>query len=66
MKNKIYLGNCIDVLRTFPDKSINCCITSPPYYGLRDYGVDGQIGIESTPDEYVENIVNVFNEVKRV
>lgn len=66
MKNKIYLGNCIDVLRTFPDKSINCCITSPPYYGLRDYGVDGQIGMESTPDEYVENIVNVFNEVKRV
>ena len=64
--NKIYLGNCIDVLKTFPDKSINCCITSPPYYGLRDYGVDGQIGNEETPEEYIENLVAVFNEVNRV
>lgn len=65
-KNKIYLGNCIDVLKTFPDKSINCCITSPPYYGLRDYGVEGQIGNEETPEEYIENLVSVFNEVNRV
>lgn len=64
--NKIHLGDCIDVLKTFSDKSINCCITSPPYYGLRDYGVDGQIGIEETPQEYVSKLVNVFNEVKRV
>lgn len=64
--NKIYLGNCFEVLKTFPNKSINCCITSPPYYGLRDYGVDGQVGNEKTPEEYVKNMVNIFNEVKRV
>lgn len=65
-KNKIYLGDCIEVLKTFPDKSINCCITSPPYYGLRDYGVEGQFGNENSPEEYVEHMVEVFNEVKRV
>lgn len=64
--NKIYQGNCIDVLKTFEDNSINCCITSPPYYGLRDYGVNGQIGNEETPDEYVSRLVDVFSEVKRV
>lgn len=64
--NKIYQGNCINVLKTFEDDSINCCITSPPYYGLRDYGVDGQIGNEETPDEYVSKLVDVFSEVKRV
>lgn len=64
--NKIYCGNCIDVLKTFPDKSINCCITSPPYYGLRDYGVSGQIGNEDTPEQYIENLVGVFDEVKRI
>jgi len=48
------------------DKSINCVVTSPPYYGLRDYGVDGQIGLEQTPDDYVNKLVNVFREVKRV
>lgn len=64
--NKIYLGNCIDVLKQFPDNSINCCVTSPPYYGLRDYGVDGQIGNENTLKDYVNNLVKVFDEVKRV
>lgn len=64
--NKIYLGDCLDVLQTFPNESINCCITSPPYYGLRDYGVEGQIGNEDTPEEYVQNLVNVFEEVRRV
>lgn len=64
--NKIYHGNCIDVLKAFEDESINCCITSPPYYGLRDYGVDGQIGNEETPDEYVSKLVEIFSEVKRV
>lgn len=48
------------------DGSVNCCVTSPPYYGLRDYGVSGQIGLEQTPDEYVANLVSVFREVKRV
>ena len=64
--NKIYLGDCIEVLKTFPDESINCCITSPPYFGLRDYGVDGQIGNEDTPDQYIKRLVEVFNEVNRV
>lgn len=53
-------------LKTLPDNSINCCVTSPPYWGLRDYGVDGQIGLEDTPDEYVSRIVEVFREVRRV
>lgn len=120
-RNKIYLGNCLDVLKTFPDSSINCCITSPPYYGLRDYGTgtwvggdpkckhiishnrvnsvcgvgshsnmesnnipvgstiikkvcpkcgaireDNQIGLEETPDEYIQRLVAVFSEVYRV
>lgn len=64
--NKIYLGDCLNVLKTFPERSVNCCITSPPYYGLRDYGVDGQIGNEESPEEYINKLVNVFNEVKRV
>ena len=48
------------------DESIDCVVTSPPYWGLRDYGVDEQIGLESTPEKYVENMVNVFREIKRV
>lgn len=54
------------MLKTFSDKSINCCITSPPYYGLRDYGVSGQIGNEDTPEQYIEKLVNVFEEVRRI
>ena len=53
-------------LRSLPDNYVNCCITSPPYYGLRDYGVDGQIGLEETPEAYVEKMVAVFREVRRV
>lgn len=64
--NKIFCGNALDVLRSFPDESINMCVTSPPYYGLRDYGVTAQIGNEQTPFEYIQNLVAVFNEVKRV
>lgn len=62
----IYQGDCIDVLKTLDDEIIQCCVTSPPYWGLRDYGVDGQIGLEKTPEEYVEKMVAVFREVKRV
>jgi len=62
----IYHGDCRDVLPTIPEQSIQCCVTSPPYYGLRDYGVDGQIGLEQTPDDYVAEMVRVFGEVKRV
>lgn len=64
--NKIYNYNCIEGLKLLDDFSIDCCITSPPYWGLRDYGVDEQIGLEKTPEEYVAIMVTVFNEVKRV
>jgi len=62
----IYNGNVFDVLPTLPDSSVDCCITSPPYWGLRDYGKEGQIGLEKTPEEYVDNIVKIFREVKRI
>ena len=64
--NKIYNMDCLEGLKQLPDNSINCCVTSPPYWGLRDYGVDGQLGLEPTPEEYVANLVEVFREVKRV
>lgn len=59
-------GDCLDSLRRLSDQSIQCCVTSPPYFGLRDYGVDGQIGLEPTPDGYVAALVRVFREVRRV
>lgn len=59
-------GDCREVLRTLPDESVHCCVTSPPYFGLRDYGVDGQIGLEATPEDFVAEMVDVFREVKRV
>jgi len=62
----IYIGDCREVLRRLPAGSVQCCVTSPPYYGLRDYGVEGQIGHEPTPDEYVAELVAVFREVRRV
>jgi DNA modification methylase len=63
---RIWLGDVMDSLREMPDESVQTCVTSPPYWGLRDYGADGQIGLEATPDEYVERIVEVFREVRRV
>ncbi len=62
----LYLGDCLAVLRALPDGAARCCVTSPPYWGLRDYGVAGQLGIESTPAEYVARMVEVFAEVRRV
>ena len=59
-------GHCLEVLRTLPTESVQTCITSPPYFGLRDYGCDGQIGLESTPDAFVSSLVDVFAEVHRV
>lgn len=64
--NIIHNTDCLQGLRELPDCSVNCCVTSPPYYGLRDYGVDGQIGLEETPEAYVEKMVTVFREVRRV
>jgi DNA modification methylase len=59
-------GDCLEVLRTLPDGAARCCVTSPPYYGLRDYGTPGQLGLEPTLDEYVAQLVAVFREVRRV
>lgn len=63
---EIYEGDCRQILSDLAEQSINCCVTSPPYFGLRDYGNDDQIGLEQTPDEFVEALVGVFREVKRV
>ena len=62
----ILQGNCLDTLGTLESESVDCCITSPPYWGLRDYGEGEQLGLEKTPEEYVANMVRVFAEVKRV
>lgn len=59
-------GDCREVLRTLPDQSVHCCVTSPPYFGLRDYGHAGQIGLEPTPDTFAAEMVAVFREVRRV
>ena len=64
--DRIYCGDALTVLKTLPDSSVNCCVTSPPYYALRDYGVDGQIGREETPALYVERLTSIFREVRRV
>ena len=63
---RVLVGDCIASMRGLPDGSVNTCVTSPPYFGLRDYGHDGQIGLEPTPDEFVSALVAVFREVKRV
>jgi len=63
---RLLLGKSLEVLRTLPDESVDCCVSSPPYYGLRDYGIEGQYGLEETPAEYVEIMRAVFAEVRRV
>lgn len=66
MTVRILQGDCRDVLRTLPDESVQMCVTSPPYFGLRDYGVAGQMGLESSPEEFIAGMVEVFGEVRRV
>lgn len=66
MINTIIQGDSREKLKTIKSKSVRCCVTSPPYYGLRDYGVDGQIGLEQSPEEFVQQMVDVFREVKRI
>jgi site-specific DNA-methyltransferase (adenine-specific) len=63
--NKIYVGDSLELLKKLPDSSIDCVVTSPPYYNVRDYGVSGQIGLENHPDSYVRKIVEVMKECKR-
>lgn len=64
--NKIINGNTLDILKTLESESIDTIFTSPPYYGKRDYGFDFQIGLEKTPTEYINNLIEIFNECKRV
>lgn len=64
--SRVICGDAAEVLKTLPQGSVNMCVTSPPYYGLRDYGEGGQIGLEQTPQEYIVRLTKVFDEVKRV
>jgi DNA modification methylase len=63
---RLFCGDALSVLRSMPDESVQCVVTSPPYFGLRDYGVDGQLGLESAPAEYVQALVEISREVRRV
>jgi len=64
--NHIYTGDALKTLRKFPAESVDCVVTSPPYYCLRDYGKIGQIGLEKSPETYIKNLVSVFMECRRV
>jgi len=64
--NYIINGDCLNVLKKFPSESFDCCVTSPPYYGLRDYGIEEQIGREATPEIYVKRLTEIFSELRRV
>ena len=66
MSFTVHIGDVLDKIKSIPDESVQCCVTSPPYWGLRDYGHDGQLGLEKTPEEYVQKMVQVFREVNRV
>jgi len=62
----LHLGDALDVLRSLPSDSVDCCVTSPPYFGLRDYDVEGQLGAENTPAQYVAALVAILTEARRV
>ena len=64
--DNLLIGDVREKLKELDDRSVQCCVTSPPYWGLRDYGESDQLGLEETPEEYVDNMVKVFREVKRV
>lgn len=64
--NTIYTGDCLAIMAGWPDAFVQMCVTSPPYWGLRDYGVPGQLGLEETPAAYIETIVRVFRDVRRI
>jgi len=66
MKNEIVCGDCLNFLKKLPNESVDMIMTSPPYYALRDYDVDGQIGLEETFQSYIKKLCNVFDEAKRV
>ena len=62
----IYQGDVLEQIKKIETGSVRCCVTSPPYWGLRDYGIDGQIGLEETTDAFVARLIEVFREVHRV
>lgn len=64
--NKVYIRDALTGINELPDECVQCCVTSPPYFKLRDYGIPGQLGLESSPEEYINKIVDVFKAVKRV
>lgn len=64
--NRIICADAVEALQAMPEKSVSVCVTSPPYYGLRDYGIDGQIGMEQSPQKYIADLVAIFREVRRV
>ena len=66
MSLTILKGDALEQLRRRRTVLVQCCVTSPPYWGLRDYGIDGQLGLEETPDAYVAKIIDAFREVRRV
>lgn len=66
MTSRIINKDCLEGLKELQDESVDCCVTSPPYWGLRDYGIEGQLGLEKTPEEYIEKMVAIFSEVRRV
>jgi DNA modification methylase len=63
---QVLVGDCVEVMREFPAESVDLVVTSPPYWGLRDYGVSGQIGLEEHPQEYIDSLVLVAREIKRI
>lgn len=64
--NSIYHGDALEILKTLPSQSINCCVTSPLYWGLRDYGVDGQLGVENDFMEFISRLIEIYKEVQRI
>ena len=64
--NKIILSDCLEGIKQMPDSSVDCCISSPPYWGLRDYGVDGQIGLEENYSEFIAKLIELYSEIQRV
>lgn len=64
--NKIILSDCLEGIKQIPDNSVDCCISSPPYWGLRDYGVDGQIGLEENYSEFIAKLIELYSEIQRV
>jgi DNA modification methylase len=66
VRTEIFLGDCRESMKSIPERAVNCCVTSPPYFGLRDYGVIGQIGAEDSPEEFISTLVDVFRSVHRV